>query len=130
MKGIEKYREKRIETVCTIVIAICILSVVLSWKSGFFVFWPLIISATVFFFGLVIPKFGLIITIAWFKVAELLGWFSSKIILSILYFLFITPYAFFMKLFNKKDLLSKKPKESMFVERNKKIEPNDFQNPW
>ena len=130
MQKLENYKEKRVETVCTITISICILSGFLSWKNNTFVFWPLIISGIVFLFGLLISNVGLLITITWFKIAQVLGWFSSKIILTILYFFIITPYSFFMKIFNTKDILTKKPKKSVFVERNKKIEPKDFDNPW
>jgi len=130
MHRIDNYKERKIETLITIVIAFCVLSGVLSWQLNFFIFWPLIISGVVLFFGFLIPKLGLFITFFWFEMAHYIGGFSSKVILTIIYFTLITPYALILKIFNKKDVLGKKTKEKVFVKRYKKIEPQDFENPW
>jgi len=41
---------------------------------------------------------------AWFKLAEKLGWFNSRLILSIVYFLLFTPIALVLKLFGNSPL--------------------------
>ena len=130
MNQITEYKQKKVETILTIAIATCILSGVLSWKTGDFVFWPLIISVIVLLSGLLIPKVGLFITFLWFKMANVVGFLSSKIFLTAFYFLFFTPYVCIFRLLTRKDVLNKKPKESLFIDRNKKIEPRDLDNPW
>ncbi|MAW64699.1 MAG: hypothetical protein CMD18_00730 [Flavobacteriales bacterium] len=124
------YEDKRIESVITIAIAFSVLFAVLSWKWSALVFWPLIISGIILSFGLGLPKVGIIITKAWFKMAQLIGWFSSKIILTLLYCLVIVPYGLFAKFFFSKDILNKKYKESFFIDRNKKMTSEDLENPW
>lgn len=62
--------------------------------------------------------------------AELMGWISSKIVLSLLYFFFITPYSLLIKLVSRKDVLKQKELDSLFVERNHKYESKDLENPW
>ena len=126
----DNYEEKRIECVITIAVAFLVLSGVLSWKWNALVLWPLIISGIIFSIGLGLPKVGRYITKAWFKIAQVIGWFSSKIILTLLYFLVIVPYGFFVRFFFSKDILNIKPKESLFIDRNKKMTSKDLENPW
>ncbi len=40
----------------------------------------------------------------WMKLAEKLGWFNTRVLLGIIFFLVITPFAFVMKIFGKKPL--------------------------
>ncbi|MGB3468420.1 MAG: hypothetical protein WBA74_24255, partial [Cyclobacteriaceae bacterium] len=41
--------------------------------------------------SLLIPAIGSFIVWLWYKIAEIMGWFSSRIILSALFFLLLTP---------------------------------------
>ena len=66
--------------------------------------WPFIIGAPLMFFGLVFPQALKPIYIVWMKAAEALGWFNTRVILGVFFFLVITPFAFFIKVF-RKDLL-------------------------
>lgn len=72
------------------------------------------------------------ITWLWYKLAEVLGKFSSTILLSIVFFLFVTPIAFLAKLFRKKDTLQLKHKqnESVYETRNRTYTPTDLENVW
>ena len=103
---------------------------VLSWKSNTLIFWPLIVLVIILSSDLCIPRVGVFITRIWFNIASVLGWFSSKIVLTLLYYLVIVPYGFFVKCFYSKDILKIKPNESLFIERNKKITSKDLENPW
>src|SRR5580765_4072254 len=67
------------------------------------------VSVALMLTGLFIPPLAKIISALWLKLSEVLGAFSSKIILSILFFVVLTPLSFFYRLFNKDHLyLSKK----------------------
>ena len=125
------YKKKSVETVLTVSAAFVIIVVGFKYfKNKEFLTWPFFVSGIVVFFGLLIKQVGLLITRVWFKLSQAIGWLSSKIILSVLYFLIITPYAYLIRLFSNRDVLSRKPKESLFVSRNKKYLSSDLTNPW
>lgn len=67
----------------------------------------------------------------WFKVAELLGSIIPKIMLSIIFFLFLTPIAVFRKIVSRDNLLQlKKGQNSLWIERKKHFSPLDMDKPW
>lgn len=73
------------------------------WNLNFPV-WPWLVAA---FFGLTgqfAPGLLQWPYKAWFKLAEILGWFNSRVILSIVYFLLFTPIALLLKLFGNSPL--------------------------
>lgn len=68
---------------------------------------------------------------AWNKLAEGLGYVSSRIILSIIFYVFLLPISILYRI-AKKDLLNLKrsKKESIFVERNKVFTKEDLETIW
>ena len=69
---------------------------------------------------------------AWYKLAEGLGYVSSRILLSTIFFLFLTPLAMFYRLIRKNDPLQIKKKSSgtYFTERNHLYVKNDLERMW
>lgn len=68
---------------------------------------------------------------AWMKLAEILGFFTSKILLTIVFFIFLFPIAMLSRVFNKDKLqLKKKTSDSYYIERNHEFVPKDFENVW
>jgi len=68
---------------------------------------------------------------AWYKLAEGLGYVSSRILLSLIFFLLLTPLAFFYRLSRKDTLqLKKKPEGSYFKERNHLYVKEDLEKMW
>ncbi len=69
----------------------------------------------------------------WWKIAEVLGSINGFILLSILFFILLTPIAWLMKL-TKKDALklkkNAKEKPSYYTERNHDFSPKDIEKPW
>ncbi|MDG2176837.1 MAG: SxtJ family membrane protein [Gammaproteobacteria bacterium] len=68
---------------------------------------------------------------AWFKLAEILGWFNSRVILSIVYFLLFTPIALLLKLFGNSPL----DKKGVLIENSYRIvttarDDNHFERPF
>src|ERR1035437_7355787 len=52
----------------------------------------------------------------WFRLAHILGWINSRILLTVVFYLFLTPLSFFKKVFSSEDSLKlKKPKNSLWV---------------
>ena len=52
------------------------------------------------------------ITRLWLKLSEIIGTFNSKVILSLVFFLFLTPLAFLFRAFSKNPLMLKKESRS------------------
>jgi hypothetical protein len=68
---------------------------------------------------------------SWTKLSFALGWFNSRILLSIVFIFFLTPIAFLYRL-AKGDVLRirKPPDKSTFEERNHTFSSIDLENPW
>jgi hypothetical protein len=67
----------------------------------------------------------------WMKFAHVLGWINSRILLSIVYFVFLTPIALLRRVFQKESNWKLRvEKKSFFVERNHTYTKDDLINPW
>lgn len=68
----------------------------------------------------------------WFKIAEVLGWINTRIILSLVFFVFLTPIALLKKLlsFKKDPLKLKNTHSSTYVERSHTYAAKDLDNIW
>ena len=78
-----------------------------------------------------IPPAAKAIEWAWFKLAMGLGWINSRILLSIIYFVFLMPIAWLSRLFTKDPLALKKDKrETLFTTRNHLYTGKDLENIW
>ncbi|MEM7102979.1 MAG: SxtJ family membrane protein [Bacteroidota bacterium] len=78
-----------------------------------------------------IPFLGNWVVWFWFKLAEVLGYVNSRILLSVIFFLMLTPLAFMARFFSKDPLkLKKKSDNSVYRERNYKYKKRDLENPW
>jgi hypothetical protein len=67
----------------------------------------------------------------WEKFALALGWINTRIILSLVFFIFLTPFAVLSRLFSKNSSLKLKNKEdTTFVERNHTYTKKDLENIW
>lgn len=61
--------------------------------------WPFFVGLPLLFLALTWPTALNPLRRLWMKLAEILGWINSRIILSILFFLVFTPMAFLLRLF-------------------------------
>jgi len=69
----------------------------------------------------------------WMKFARVIGTINSRILLTIIFYLFLTPLAISYRLISGNPLQqveSEEDKESYFVERSKSFQKGDFENPW
>lgn len=102
--------------------------IIVGFAILFFIFrkqWMLLpISVSVL--GFALSSIGDFVHIIWMNIAKVLGWINSRIILSILFFLVLTPISLLMKLFNGNRFLQKK-EDSMFIERNHVYQATDFE---
>lgn len=67
----------------------------------------------------------------WFKLTYVLSLIVPNVLLGVIFYLILTPIAFFAGLAQKTDTLQiKKPAISSFSTLNKKYSPSDLKNPW
>jgi hypothetical protein len=115
----------RYKTLLVIVIGLLTLSVILKVR---------VLSSIALGIGLLVLIFPLAakwIEWAWLKLALGLGWINSRILLSLLYFLFLLPIAWISKLFTKDPLMLKaKNAGSLYVTRDHLYKKEDLENIW
>ena len=67
----------------------------------------------------------------WFKIALGLGWLNSRILLSVIYFVFLMPIAWLSRLFTKDPLaIKRETRSTLFVTRDHLYTGKDLENIW
>lgn len=90
----------------------------------------LLVALIFILIGVVSPYLSAKISWVWLKFAELLGAVMSKVILSIVYFVFLVPIALLYRLTQKNPLFLKKQKSSYYINRDKQYTSKDIENIW
>lgn len=95
---------------------------------------PTIMSKIAFgigLFSLLIPILGDWVILIWEKLAFFLGWFNSRVLLTIIFYLFLFPIALLARL-KRSDVLNLNPKgkDTLFTSRNYLFKAKDLENPW
>ncbi|MBX2952695.1 MAG: hypothetical protein KF870_09325 [Leadbetterella sp.] len=97
------------------------------FKTDYFLY----ISLGVGILSLLSSAFEDLILKAWFKIALVLGYINTRIILGLVFFIFLTPFAWLQKLFVRKNFLSLKDRDNtVYHTRNHAYKPEDFDNIW
>lgn len=81
--------------------------------------------------SLAIPAAARFIEWAWMKLATGLGWLNSRIVLTVVYFLFLMPLAWISRLFTRDPMALKKgTRSTLFVTRDHLYTKKDLENIW
>ncbi|AWV99938.1 SxtJ family membrane protein [Arcticibacterium luteifluviistationis] len=111
-----------------------ILSIVVGFLAFYFIFdiqGLLYAAGIIGLLGLLSSSFASLISKVWLKLAEVLGRINGSILLTIIFFLVLTPMALLMRLFNGGATLNlKKPSKTTFAERNHEYTADDLKNIW
>ncbi len=68
---------------------------------------------------------------AWYKLAQGLGYVNSRILLTIIFYVFLTPIAILYRLSGKNTLqLTRKKEGSYYIDRNHQYEKKDLEKMW
>jgi hypothetical protein len=78
-----------------------LLTLLLFWKQNSLYFYFGIIGLFLLLTGLIFPKILRPINKGWMTISILLGWVSTRVILTILFFIILTPLSFLSKLLGK-----------------------------
>lgn len=66
----------------------------------------------------------------WQKLTGALGWVSSRLLLGVVFFLFLTPIAWLYRRFTGDPLKLRRQKDSYFFVREHEFEGKDLKHPW
>lgn len=119
-------RQKSLETALAIAGGLLVLFAVFRAQ------WLLFACFGIIFVALFLKSTMLIISTYWMKLSHVLGAVMSKVILSLVFFLVVTPVAMLRKLLSEDKLhLKKPPLDSLFDDRgNHTYRKEDLANPW
>ena len=93
--------------------------------------WALITSLSIGVIGISSAFISKLIEKLWFKLAWLLGLIIPNILLTVIFFLILFPFALLSRLFRSTDLLHlKNNADSTFTVCNKEYDKKSFENPW
>jgi len=120
----ESNKAKSLETLLVLTGAL----IVIYWFSPKKIY--LLIALLFILIGVVSPFLSSKISWVWLKFAELLGSVMSKVILSVIYFVFLVPIAMVYRLTQKNPLFLKRRDDTYYTERNKQYAPKDVENIW
>jgi hypothetical protein len=131
MKNVNKY-----QSILVIVVGFLVLYFIfrrdydwrfMIFKREYFIYAAVLVGVL----SLMFESVADIILKGWMKIAEVLGFINTRILLSLIFFVFLTPFALLQKLFARSNFLSLKDNtDSVFHERNHQYEPADFENIW
>lgn len=112
------------------ILAICMGLLIVFWFTEIKGF--LLASIILGVMGLLSKRLSALVARLWFALSEFLGMINSKLILSLLFFLILTPIALLYRFFKGDALQLKKKKEgeSYFKKRNHCFEKKDLEHPF
>lgn len=115
----------RFRTILVIVTGLLALSWIIDepllWKAA------LVVGAL----SVLVPVVARAIEWLWMKLALMLGWTNSKVLLTVVYFVFLMPIALLSRVFTKDPLTIRgRSASSLFVERNHVYRKDDLTNVW
>ena len=129
MKPAPATREKELETILTLCVALVVIYFVTK-EQHVYLLW---ITTALGLVGMFSKFLTTKISWAWLKLGEMMGAVMSKVILSAVFFVFLFPIALLSRVFNKgvdSLQLSKGNKTSYYFIRNHKYESKDLKNVW
>jgi len=117
---VEKYK-----TILVIVIGMLVIHIITKYN------WALYTALAVGLLGAVSEYMAGIINNVWLKIGMVLSYIVPNIILSIIFYVFLTPIAILSRIFGEKNQLNlKNTEKSIFKVRNTLYSTESFENPW
>ncbi len=107
IKDIKNGKKELRQFSITVGIVLGLLGGLFLWREKDCYFYFFILSASLISLGIVVPILLKPIYKVWMTLAILMGWFMTRVILIILFYLVVTPIGLLAKLFGK-DFLSRK----------------------
>ncbi len=90
----------------------------------------LLVPVVIALLGFLINAVGEFLHKGWMLIAKVLGFINSRILLTLLFYVLLTPLALVFRLFNKARLKHTLKNNTSFVIRNHQYTIQDLRNPW
>jgi hypothetical protein len=118
-------RKKDLEACLVIILGLLVFFLIKGW-------YPLLTAALVIgLIGVFLKKPAAWISWLWYKLAELIGKVFEKVILSLLFFLFLYPISLLSRIFRKDSMnTDKRTRSSTWVNREQVFSKDDLTKPW
>jgi len=128
MKAPKATREKELETILVLCVALVVIFFATKQKYTYYLTASVVLGVIGMFSNYLTSK----ISWAWLKFGEMIGAVMSRVILSVVFFLFLFPIALLSRLFSKNNSLQLKKSagDSYYFTRNHKYEAQDLKNVW
>ena len=110
-----------------------ILTISMGFLFLYFVFslkWAGAVSLGIGIIGVLSSKISRKIEWAWMKLAQCFGTIIPSVLLTLGFYFFLTPIAFAFRMFNKDILMLSDKHKSYFVDIDKEISKNSFEDIW
>lgn len=118
-------RSKSLETIIVLALASVLVFIIFDLKTFLYVGLGFLII------GIISKSATQLIHFLWMKFADILSYISSRIILSFVFYIILTPISLLYRISKKKALFSKaQSASSNFIERNHLYTKKDIENPW
>lgn len=124
-----KQRSKDLESVLAILTGLVVLGIVFSEKTDLANKF-LLAAAGIGILAIFSTVFVKLLAKGWMKLAEVMGFVMSKVVLSSVFFLFLTPIAALYRLSTKNGMKKRPQNDSYFEDRMHTFNDKDFDNPW
>ena len=125
MNSFSMSREKKLETILVLVVGLLVLHVI--FKKEAFLMAAQIIGAACIFSEHILT----LVTWAWTKLVQAIGYISGIILLSLVFFLVVWPVSLWYRYKNKDPLqLKRKTSGSYFTTRNHTYTAQDLEKMW
>jgi hypothetical protein len=111
-------------TILTISMGFLLIHIITNWQ------WAIFTSISIGFAGLVSNYMSDKIERVWLKLAKILSYIVPNILLSLIFYFFLTPLAFLYRLFNKDVLKLSNKYESYFNNVNEIMDKDSFHKTW
>ncbi len=123
-------RQKHLETILVLVLALGIFYWFSHEKRPELGKYLLLSALILGLIGVFIPVLADKIHWAWMKLAHVMGWVMSKVILTLVFFVFLVPIALLMRALGKGSVKLKAGGKSYYKERNFLYDKDSLEHVW
>lgn len=123
-------RQKHLETILVLVLALGVFYWFSHIKRPETAKYILLAALILGLIGVFLPSIADKIHWAWMKLAHAMGWVMSKVILTIVFFVFLFPMAMIVKIMGKSNVKMKAGGNSYYKERNFLYDKDSLEHVW
>jgi len=120
-----KMKTESTKTILVITVGMLVVFMTTQWRPA------LILSMLIGVVGILSKYLAIKIDFLWMKLTWVLSLIVPNVLLSIVFYLMLTPLAILFRVFSRKnELFLKNTSPSLFKEYNKTFDKESFKNPW